>query len=294
MGINLGAMIAGISSGLLLQKYGYRIALSSAAVGMVLGLSVFVAGREYLIPLAETALEKKASKKQTAECSAAQRKALHYLGLSYLFVACWALVYNLAISGTLSLYIENYTQKNVFGFDIPTTFFQSLESVGILLAAPALIFLYKFLGARRAPHFFTQMNIAVLLSTFALSFLTFMAYKVSDVELSASPNFTPFMWYEMAFLILVVSVSEVMISPVMMSAISVLAPEKSKSTYQSFYLLVIGVMGLVAGKVGALSLSQPFETFLYVTVVAAVILAFYAFTRKSMVTVATLASKEQS
>lgn len=290
MGINLGAMIAGISSGLLLQSYGYRTALSSAALGMALGLFVFIVGRKALEPLPEN-ISVKTTKKQESKSSSAQRKALNYLCLSYVFVACWALVYNLAISGTLTLYIEHYTQKTVFGHDIPTTFFQSLESVGILLAAPALIFLYKLMGKERAPHFFTQMNIAVLLSTFALSFLTFMAYKVGKVELSSSPGFTPFMWYEMAFLILVVSVSEVMISPVMMSAISVLSPENSKTSFQSFYLLIIGVMSLVAGKIGAFSLSQPFLTFLYVTVVATVILAFYAFLRKSMVKVATLATK---
>ena len=294
MGINLGAMVAGISSGLLLQRFGYRIALSSAALGMALGLSVFVAGRRHLIAQFGTEPEKatKYSKAKNSANLANQSKALRYLCLSYLFVACWALVYNLAISGTLTLYIENYTQKTVLGYDIPTTFFQSLESVGILLAAPILIFLYRFLGEKRSPHFFTQMNFAVLLSTFALSFLTYMSFKVSSVNLGTSTHFTPFMWYQMAILILIVSVSEVMISPVMMSAISVLAPEKSKTTFQSFYMLVIGVTGLLAGKIGAFSLSQPFKTFFYVTLVAALIAAFYAFIRKSMVRVALQATKE--
>jgi POT family proton-dependent oligopeptide transporter len=290
MGINFGAMIAGISSGLLLQRFGYRVALSSAAVGMALGLSVFLAGRKHLEPLVEhkeTPIKKK-------ECtSKTQNKAIAYLCYSYIFVACWAFVYNIAISGTLSLYIENYTQKTVLGFELPTTFFLSLESVGILLAAPALIFIYKYLGERRSPHFFTQMNIAVLLSTAALCFLTYMAYKVTDVEMNANQNFFPFMWYDMAFLILIVSISEVMISPVMMSAISVLSPEKYKTLFQSFYLFIIGIMGLVAGKVGAFSLSQPFETFLYVTIIAALLVALYAVTRKSMVTVAMKAVKEK-
>lgn len=295
MGINLGAMVAGISSGMLLKTYGYHTALSSAGVGMALGLVVFIAGKKHLVPAEQ--VSKEVFKKQnpkTASKKSAERKALQYLCLSYLFVACWALVYNLAVSGTLSLYIENYTQKTIFNFDIPTTFFASLESVGILLSAPALIYLYKKMGDRRAPHFFTQMNIAVLLSTLALSLLTFMAYKVNDVDLSASPGFMPFMWYEMAILILIVSVSEVMISPVMMSAISILSPEKYKTLFQSFNLFIIGVMGLVAGKVGAFSLSQPFQTFLYVTVVACIIVAFYAFTRKSMVSIAMKATKGNS
>lgn len=292
MGINVGAMIAGISGGLLLQNYGYHIALSSAAAGMVLGLTVFVLGRKHLVTNVESKVEKKAQKKQKTECTPVRRKAVQYLCMSYIFVAVWAFVYNLAISGTLSLYIEHYTQKNVFGFEIPTTFFQSLEGIGIVLSAPLLIVLYKKLGERYAPHFFTQMNIAVVLSAFALFFLTMMAYQMNDVELSASPGYAPFMWYQMAFLILMVSVSEVMISPVMMSAISVLSPQKYMTTFQSFYLLIIGVMGLVAGKIGAMSLSDPFIVFLYVTVVTSILAAFYAFTRKSMVKVAVAATKE--
>lgn len=299
MGINLGAMIAGLSSGLLFQKYGYRVALSSAAIGMTLGLSVFVLGRKHLVPIAQSgAKQSKARpviqpKKNQRNFSAQQNRALYYLCLSYLFVAIWAVVYNLAISGTLTLYIENFTQKTIFGYNIPTTFFQSLESVGIILAAPFLIFLYRLLGEKRAPHFFSQMNIAVFLSTLALSLLTFMAHKVKGVDLNSSNGYTPFVWYQMAILILIVSVSEVMISPVMMSAISVLAPQKSQTTFQSFYLFVIGVTGLVAGKIGAISLSQPFKTFLYVTIVAAVIVVFYAVIRKSMVSVASLVAKER-
>lgn len=293
MGINLGAMVAGISSGLLLQRYGYRVALSSAAVGMALGLTVFVLGRKYLLPLAENEVKETANKKDEPLCPA-QRKALGYLYLSYIFVACWALVYNLAVSGTLSLYIENYTQKTVMGYEVPTTFFLSLESICILLAAPFLVLVYKLMGEKRAPHFFTQMNIAVMLATFALAFLTFMAYQVSNVELSGSESFTPFMWYEMAFFIAIVSVSEVMISPVMMAAISVLSPQRYKTMFQSLFLFVIGMMGLVAGKVGAFSLSQPFETFLYVTVVAALILAFYAINRRAMVKTALLATDDKA
>ncbi len=297
MGINVGAMIAGVSSGLLLQRFGYRIALGSAAFGMALGLCVFVLGRKHLQPLANQS-EKAQTRavnhpKKHRKFSKQQSKALYYLCLSYVFVAIWAVVYNLAISGTLTLYIENFTQKTIFGYDIPTTFFQSLESIGIILAAPFLIFLYRMLGEKRSPHFFSQMNIAVLLSTLALSLLTFMAHKVGGVDLSTSSGYTPFVWYQMAFLILIVSVSEVMISPVMMSAISVLAPEKSRTTFQSFYLFVIGITGLVAGKIGAISLSQPFKTFLYVTIVAAVIVVFYAVIRKSMVSVASIVAKER-
>ncbi|MBP6217581.1 MAG: MFS transporter [Oligoflexales bacterium] len=295
MGINLGAMFAGIISGLLLQRFGYQIALSSAAVGMIVGLTVFVLGKRHLRPHSDEymAAAKNNARLSPIASSPQQSKALSYLCLSYLFVAIWALVYNLALSGTLTLYIENFTKKTVYGYNIPSTFFQSLESIGIILTAPALIFFYRLLGEKRSPHFFSQMNIAVLLSTLALSLLTFMSYQVADVNLNTTVGYTPFAWYQMTILILIVSVSEVMISPVMMSAISLLSPEKSKTMFQSFFLFVIGVMGLIAGKIGAISLSNPFQTFLLVTISAAVIATLYTLVRKSMVEAASIAAQEK-
>jgi POT family proton-dependent oligopeptide transporter len=292
VGINIGAMIAGFSSGLLLQSYGYRWALSSAAFGMMAGLVVFALGRRWII-IPETNTSTKEVHKQQQGQTTAQKKALGYLGLAYVFFAVWAVVYNLVLSGTLTLYIENYTAKTVFGYNIPTTFFQSLESFGILISAPSLIALYRCFGSKRALHFFSQMNIALLLSATALSFLTFMAHHLSAVDLSTVEHFTPFSWYQMSILILIVAVSEVMISPVMMSAISVLSPPRYKTVFQSFLLFIIGTMSIVAGKIGALSLHQPFITFAWVTGVAAVMVIFYGLVRKSMINVAQLVTEKE-
>ena len=51
-----------------------------------------------------------------------QKKALYCLMLAFVFFAIWTTVYNIAVSGTLSLYIEKFTSRTIFNFEIPTTF----------------------------------------------------------------------------------------------------------------------------------------------------------------------------
>jgi POT family proton-dependent oligopeptide transporter len=286
MGINIGAMIAGFLGGILLQNFGYRIALSSAGIGMCVGLIVLFAGKKFLITddKYQETLNKNTQSEHELHSELLKKRALKYLMLSFVFYAVWAIIYNLAISGTLSIYIENYTQKVVFGYDIPTPFFQSLESIGIIVSAPILAFVFHKLAQKGKPfHFFSQMNLAVFLIFLAIAYFTHLTSIISE---GIPAGTKPFGWEGFAIFILVVSVSEVLISPVMMSSISILAPAKSKTIFQAFYLMVIGLMGLVASKIGAISLSHPYQTFLNLSIVTFVALVVYTILRKKMVSVA--------
>jgi len=79
----------------------------------------------------------------------------------------------------------------------------------------------------------------------------------------------------------------------MMSAISIMAPLKYKSLFQSFYLATIGLTGLLAAKIGVLSLKSPFETFLILSIVILVGAIIYYFVKPKMIKIANEAAKEQ-
>jgi hypothetical protein len=78
----------------------------------------------------------------------------------------------------------------------------------------------------------------------------------------------------------------------MMSSISLLSPDKYKTLFQAFYLTVFGITGLIASKIGAISLTSPFPTFLAVTVLILVNLTVFLLLRKKMVTTARFAAAE--
>lgn len=295
MGINIGAMLAGFNSGILLQHFGYHVALASAGIGMVLGLVVFISGKKYLVT--DKSLQHHSiamnpeTPKQLARTSYSShyKKALSYLMLSFVFFAIWAIVYNLAISGTLAIYLENYTNKTVFNYDIPTTFFMSLESIGIILAAPLLTFFFAKMAARKKPvHFFSQMNLSIFVTFIGISYFTYLTFVAQHVPVGEKP----FNFIGIGLFILAISVSEVLMSPVMMSSISLLSPDKYKTLFQAFYLTVFGVTGLIASKIGAISLTSPFPTFLAVTVLIFVNLTVFLLLRKKMVMTARFAAAE--
>ncbi|MES2614454.1 MAG: MFS transporter [Bdellovibrionota bacterium] len=291
MGINVGGMLAGVVGGMLLQGFGFRIALASASVGMIVGLLVLLAGRKYLVTkdFLQEQSKSLSSSNEIKKSSPIYNKALQYLALSFLFFALWATVYGIILTGTLSIYIENFTQKTVFGYDIPTTFFQSLESLGIIVFAPLLAYIFYVVAKYKKPfHFFSQMNLALFVIFCGIayfSYLTFCAGVVPQGE-------KPFHWLGISLFILSLSLSEVLVNPVIMSAISLLSPAKYKTLFQSFNLAIFGITGLIAGKIGALSLKYPSQTFMSVTGVIFAGLVFFLFVRKRMVKVAIEAAEE--
>lgn len=293
MGINIGAMLAGFLGGLLLQSFGFRFALSSAGLGMITGLIVLLAGKKHLVTVDEHRVSSPSQKQYMEEInhySPIYKKALNYLMLSFVFYAVWAVTYNIAISGTLSVYIEHYTNKTVLGYDIPTPFFQSLESIGIIIAAPILTYILHIAAKKQKPvHFFSQMTISLVIIFLGIAYFTHLTHVVDG---GLPEGAKPFSWVGMSIFTLAVSVSEVLISPVMMSSISLLSPAKYRTLCQAFYLMVIGMMGIVASKIGAISLSHPYSAFFSLSAVTFVALLGFVVVRKKMVSVAVEASHE--
>lgn len=298
-GINIGSMAAGFSSGLFLKNFGYHIALFSAGVGMVLGIGVFLAFKKYLVTdrfihsiNGESQQNSPIKSNETKKLDNAMphfQKAFSYLMLSFVFCFLWAVVYNIVISGTLTLYIENYTKKTVFGYDLPTTFFMSLEAIGIIISAPTINYIVKKLEEKHKQfHFFSQMNLALSLCFLCIAYLTYLTYVVTH----SAHTQKPFHYMPISLVILCFSVSEVLISPVMMSAISMLSPIKYKVLFQSFYLTILGITGVIASRIGVISFKYPFETFLVVSVICFVGVIAFLILRPRMVKTALLAGRE--
>ena len=265
LGVNVGGVAAGIISGLLMQRYGFQIALASASLGMVIGMIVFCLGRKHLVhdEVIKTSSSIALNSKPAAHCPL-EKKAIACIGLALAFFALWGIVYNIAIGGTLSLYIENYTDKNILSYEIPTTFFQSLEGLVILFFTPIFTLILAGLAAKKCyPNEFSQMNLALVFSAIAVFYFAYLAH----IGQSALPGEKPFYWTQMAFFMTVVGISEVMISPVMMSTISMLAPNRYKALFQAFYLACIGITGVLAAKIGAVSLTSPVATFVVLGII---------------------------
>ncbi|RDB35977.1 MAG: MFS transporter [Spirobacillus cienkowskii] len=289
-GINVGGMAAGFSSGILLQNFGYGVALSSAGVGMIIGMLVFYFGKKHVV-LEHSPKAKKISRLEKKPLTAIQIKSLLTLIITFLFFSLWTVSYNITSSGTLSLYIEKFTEKSFFGYDIPTTFFMSLESLTILIFTPILTYTLSILYRKnKYPHFFSQINLAMFISAIALFYFTYLSF----ISLTTNHSEKPFHYLQIILFIIAFSISETMISPVMMSAISRMAPLRYKSLFQSFYLAIFGITSLVAAKIGTYSLKEPFKTFLFVSITILIGAIVFYFIKGKFIKIANDAAKEEN
>ena len=93
----------------------------------------------------------------------------------------------------------------------------------------------------------------MLITVASLIFLSGMTWHLGDAGLHGQV----FHFSQWMIFIAGVGLSEVMISPVMLSCLSVMAPVGYETLFQSLYSLLTGVSGKIAGLMGAHALDHP-------------------------------------
>jgi POT family proton-dependent oligopeptide transporter len=154
MGINLGAFLGPLVAGWLAQRVDWHLGFASAGIGMALGLVQYVAGRGRLQP----ALERLAARPRPGAASEAapgggagftsdEGKRLGAIVVFFLFAALFWGAYEQAGS-TLNLFADRYTRLDVLGFSFPSSWFQSVQPIFVILLAPVFAWLWVRLGPR--------------------------------------------------------------------------------------------------------------------------------------------------
>ncbi|GAB3814032.1 hypothetical protein GCM10028895_06700 [Pontibacter rugosus] len=142
MGINLGALLASLIVGLVGEKYGWHYGFSLAGFGMILGQVVFIWGRKYLKGVGNlTKKESSTDRIFTKEETAARGGFLGFnrnewdriivIFISFIIVLVFWASFEQA-GGLMNLYAKDYTDRVVFGWEVPTAWLQGLNSFFIL------------------------------------------------------------------------------------------------------------------------------------------------------------------
>ena len=136
MGINLGAFFSPLVCGTLGQVYGWRYGFIAAGIGMLVGLVVYLAGQRYLAP--DNLMNKAADAhiEKTALTSKEWKGILGLCGLCVLNIVFWG-VYEQQ-GNTIQLFADKNTDWHVFGWEMPSTWFQSLNPLFVFALAPFL------------------------------------------------------------------------------------------------------------------------------------------------------------
>jgi proton-dependent oligopeptide transporter, POT family len=273
MGINLGAFIAPLITGPLAQgfKIGGRTAFSgnwhfgfaAAGVGMTLGLIQYSMGQKYLIAKSATktpqtvAVETApdAAKEPFTKQEWGRIAAASILTLFALFF--WAGFEQAGSS--LTLFADRATRLVVMGFTYPSSLFQSVEPLFVIVFSPVFAWLWLRL-ARREPSSPTKFTLGLFF--LCLSFL--LVVPAARYFQLHNERVSP-LW--LVGLYLLQCFGELCLSPVGLSMVTKLSPARIVGLMMGVWFFATAMGNYVAGWVAGLVGSRPFsEVFLIAAV----------------------------
>lgn len=260
MGINLGALLSPFVIGTLGQKYNFHLGFGVAAIGMLFGLIMYVLTKKKNLGLAGTQVPNPLTgmerKKVLIQFSTGiiaialvcvltiptgyfvfmyrspkttkveKSRLIAYIPLFIAATMFWAIQEQGAI--ILASYADQRTQLNFAGFEVQSSWFQSLNPIYIVLLAPVFAWLWVKLNSRQPS---TANKFAIGLLFAGLSFLVMIipAY-IHGTESLVSP-----IWLIISFLLVVIG--ELCLSPVGLSITTKLAPAAFSAQTMSLWFL---------------------------------------------------------
>lgn len=243
MGINLGAFFSPLVCGTIAVKYGYECGFAAAGCGMLLGLLFYklfenkFLGENGLYPV-----QKFCSLNEKPEAlTTVQIKQLTSLIVLTIFTIPFWVCFEQAGS-SLTLFAQYATDRSFLGYEIPTGYFQSLNPLFIIIAAPLMSLLWENLRQNgKEPTSVEKFAIALLLMTFAYIVLAFAGF------LSERSLISP-LWLVAGYFIM--TLSELCLSPIGLSLVSKLAPKQFLSLTMGCWFLMCFSGNLIAGLLG--------------------------------------------
>ncbi|TFH91943.1 peptide MFS transporter [Vibrio ouci] len=248
MGINLGALLAGVVSGSVTNSFGWKAGFIAAGVGMLVSLVMQMTlaqswlgdiGRE---PAAKRDLAiKKSSKKEPLTKEEFDRIKV-ILVMSLFTIVFWAGFEQ--AGGLMNIYTQQYTDRMIGGFEVPAAWFQSLNPFFIITLAPVLAVLWVKLG-KREPN--SPVKFAMAMFFLALGFLCMVGAVMEQGGDTAVK--TSMLWLVGAFFFH--TLGELCLSPIGLSLVTKLAPLRLASLMMGAWFGCNAIANYVAGYVGS-------------------------------------------
>ncbi len=278
MGINLGALFGPLVAGYLAQRVGWHIGFACAGVGMTAGLIQYVLGRERLKAGIARLGQRLAS--PTAVTPGAQRTADARGGLSsdewkrigaiVIFFMAASLFWGgyEQAGSTLNLFADRYTRLSFLGVSFPSSWFQSVQPIFVIVLSPLFGWLWLRLGSRE-PSVPAKFAIGLLFMS-----LSFMVLIPAGAMASGANVRVSAMWLVVAYF--VSEIGELCVSPIGLSAVTKLAPLRIVGLMMGVWFLsnAFGnkLAGYAAGFFSSMPLNQLFTITTAVLLGAAVVM----------------------
>src|SRR5664279_2390362 len=234
VGINLGAFLAPLVCGTLGEELGWHYGFAAAGVGMTTGLVIYLA--------ATPALPKDSFAKRETVHGPMGREAWLSIG------ALMALMLPVSLfwgtyeqqGNTIALWASEYTDRHLFGEEIPVTWFQAFNPFMIFAFTPFIVALWRRQGARE-PSTVAKMAIGCFLNAAAYLVMVAAAWYAGGAPAS---------WLWLFAYFVVITVGELYVSPVGLSLVTKVAPLHLLSMMMGVWLSTNFIAGFLAGYLG--------------------------------------------
>src|SRR5690606_17750507 len=146
---------------------------------------------------------------------------------------------------SLSLYTDKFIDRRVGGFEIPTSWFQSVNPIFIVTLAPLFAI---FWNSRLGKKLSTPIKMGVGMIILGLGFLFMLGAvgeRVANGNIADESNKAALMWLIMTYLLH--TIGELCLSPVGLSVVTKLSPPKLASILMAVWMLSSSVANFIGG-----------------------------------------------
>ena len=282
IGINIGAFLSGLVVGYVGEVHGWHYGFGLAGILMILGLIQFLAGQKYLVHVGNYL--GKSDKKEDQEAykkplNKVEKDRIIVLLTSFLLIIAFFAAFEQA-GGLMNIYAREKTNRMLMGWQVPATWFQSLNSFFIITLGVGIAAYWakrKLKGSEASSLY--KMIIGLGITGIGFLFMSAAASEYDNTGASAM------YWLVLAYLFH--TIGELCLSPVSLSFVTKLAPAKYASIMMGIYFATTGLGNKAAGLLGeSSSIFGEFKVFTGIAIfcVAFALLVFVFFKKLKALT----------
>ena len=179
--------------------------------------------------------------------SAIEKKRVGVIAVCFVAAACFWSGFEQAGS-SMNLFALRLTDRIIYGWEMPASWLQSVNSLFIILLAPVFSGLWLWLGSRNPS---VPVKMALGLASLGVGFAVLAwasTYATQEAPVSPSWLVTTFFFH---------TVGELCLSPIGLSGITKLSPHRYVGQMMGIWFMALALGNLIAGRVAGLIASLP-------------------------------------
>jgi proton-dependent oligopeptide transporter, POT family len=249
MGVNIGAALGPFICGYLGERVSWHLGFGAAGVGMLLGVLIFVSLNKRMLGIVGLA------PKQRAELSPVQKAELArplnrqdwdrivVIVVLLFFVTFFWAAFEQA-GGLMNLFTDTDVNRVILGWEVPTSWYQILNAVFIVMLGPVFSSLWRRLGERgKDPNPAAKMAFGLIFAALGFAVLVVAARQAEGPAKAAS--------FLIVLTYLLHTIGELSLSPVGLSMVTKLAPLRFVSMMMGAWFLANFLGNKLAATIGA-------------------------------------------